>query len=95
MNIDSPDLQQTIEQICDTDVELVLKSELSTALKAIGISSYPYSAYELAMNTVITRQQQGLAQNESSEQLMDRLDQSTSDIRNAYRNTSDILADLG
>ncbi len=79
-------------------VEQLLHQQLSALLTVTSepkISNYQHSDEELALRTVISSQQEGLLNNENSDELMKRLNNSVSDIHKAYTNTSDILASLG
>lgn len=79
-------------------VEQLLHQQLSSLLtvtKEPKISNYQHSDEELALKTVLSSQQEGLLNNENSDQLMQRLNRSVRDIRTTYTNTSDILASLG
>ncbi|ALS34666.1 hypothetical protein PTRA_b0141 [Pseudoalteromonas translucida KMM 520] len=99
----TPDLSPKItsdflSQFSDEKVAQLLQQQLSvliTPAKKANISSYHYSAEELAIRTVITSQQEGLLKNEHSDKLIQRLNKSVTDIQGAYGNTSDILFNLG
>jgi len=87
-----------LSQFSDEKVAQLLQQQLSvliTPAKKANISSYHYSAEELAIRTVITSQQEGLLKNEHSDKLIQRLNKSVTDIQGAYANTSDILFNLG
>lgn len=87
-----------LSQFSDEKVAQLLQQQLSvliTPAKKANISSYHYSAEELAIRTVITSQQEGLLKNEHSDKLIQRLNKSVKDIQGAYANTSDILFNLG
>ncbi|MBB1405297.1 hypothetical protein H5079_06665 [Pseudoalteromonas sp. SG44-5] len=87
-----------LSQFSDEKVAQLLQQQLSvliTPAKKENISSYHYSAEELAIRTVITSQQEGLLKNEHSDKLIQRLNKSVKDIQGAYANTSDILFNLG
>jgi len=86
------------KNVSDEAIDTLLINQLTVELtltKVAAVSSYQYSAQELAARTITSRQNEGLALNENSEQLLARLDQSAASIRTAYSNTSSILADLG
>ena len=70
-------------------------SALITISSGPTVFDYKYSDKELALRTVISSQQEGLLNNENSDELMKRLNKSVKDIHGAYANTSDILASLG
>jgi len=80
-----------LSQFSDEKVAQLLQQQLSvqiTPAKKANISSYHYSAEELAIRTVITSQQEGLLKNEHSDKLIQRLNKSVTDIQGAYANTS-------
>lgn len=79
------------------DVDALLMSQLGHELKIVELQPFPQfaSPEDFAIHAMVTNQQEGLLKNENSEALMSRLEQSTSNIKNAYSNTSNILADLG
>ena len=81
----------------EPNVDALLMSQLGQEFKRIKFQPFPMfsSAESFATHAIIAHQNEGLMNNESSNELLERLDQSTSNIKNAYRNTSDILADLG
>lgn len=96
--INSLSTQPPVMSMSDQSVDNLLVSQIHnefTITKGVAISNYEYSAEELAIRTVVSHQNEGLARNENSEQLLSRLDQSAANIRNAYSNTSAILADIG
>lgn len=57
--------------------------------------NYKLSDEELALRTFISSQHEGLLKNESSSQLIERLNTTVKNIQGAYANTSDILSSLG
>ena len=79
-------------------VEDVLKQQLTSLFTISSTPStlnYKLSDEELALRTVISSQHEGLLKNESSTQLIERLNTSVKNIQGAYANTSDILSSLG
>jgi hypothetical protein len=91
-------VQELLSQFDEKKVEQLLHQELSSLLtisSAPSLIDYKYSDQELALRTVISSQQEGLLNNENSDELMKRLNISVKDIHGAYANTSDILASLG
>lgn len=92
--------EELINQFGEETVEQLLQQQLSSLLtvssqKSVLNYQSQYSAEELALRTVITSQQEGLLNNENSDNLMARLNQSVQNIHSAYANTSDILSSLG
>jgi len=91
-------VQELLSQFDEERVEQLLHQQFSSLLTLSSVptvSDYPYSDQELALRTVISSQQEGLLNNENSDELMKRLNKSVRDIHGAYANTSDILANLG
>ncbi|MGL1956175.1 MAG: hypothetical protein OCD00_02490 [Colwellia sp.] len=91
-------VQALLSQFNEEKVEQLLHQQfasLITVSSAPTVFDYKYSDKELALRTVTNSQQEGLLNNENSEQLIKRLNQSVKDIHGAYANTSDILASLG
>ena len=91
-------VQELLNHFDDKKVEQLLHQELASLIPISSepiTSDYNYSDRELALRTVITNQQEGLLNNENSDELMLRLNKSVKDIQGAYANTSDILASLG
>ena len=90
--------QELLSQLDEERVEQLLHQQFSAL---ITVSSgptnfdYKYSDKELALRTVISSQQEGLLNNEDSDELIKRLNKSVKNIHGAYANTSDILASLG
>ncbi|MBQ4833548.1 hypothetical protein J8L70_09885 [Pseudoalteromonas sp. MMG010] len=78
--------------------EMVLEQQLTslfTISSTPSFGNYKLTNEERALRTVISSQQEGLLQNESSDKLMARLNTSVKNIAGAYANTSDILSSLG
>jgi len=97
-NIAPEIVQELLNQFDEKKVEQLLHQELSSLLTITSAPTafdYKYSDKELALRTVVSSQQEGLLNNENSNELMKRLDKSVKDIHGAYANTSDILASLG
>ncbi len=91
-------VQELLSQFDEKRVEQLLHQQLATLTTASdqpSVFDYKYSDKELALRTVISHQQEGLINNENSDELMNRLNKSVKDIQGAYANTSDILASLG
>jgi len=91
-------VQPPINQFSDERVGQLLQQQLGSLITISShpnINEYPASDEELALLTVFTSQQEGLLNNENSDELMARLKQSVTGIHAAYANTSDILASLG
>ena len=90
--------QELLSQLDEERVEQLLHQQFAAL---ITVSSgptnfdYKYSDKELALRTVISSQQEGLLNNEDSDELIKRLNKSVKNIHGAYANTSDILASLG
>jgi len=95
----TPNMVQGIPgKLDDEKVEKLLNQQISSLVTITNnspIYNYQYSDKDLALHTVISSQQQGLLNNENSNQLLERLNKSVKDIHSAYANTSDILASLG
>ena len=97
-NIAPEMVQELLSQFDEERVEQLLHQQFAAL---ITVSSgptnfdYKYSDKELALRTVISSQQEGLLNNENSDELMKRLNKSVKNIHGAYANTSDILASLG
>ncbi|WP_085298761.1 hypothetical protein [Cognaticolwellia mytili] len=91
-------VQELLSQFDEKRVEQLLHQQLAsltTSSNEPAVFDYQYSDKELALRTVISNQQEGLLNNENSDELMKRLNKSVKDIHGAYANTSDILASLG
>ena len=97
-NIAPEMVQELLSQFDEERVEQLLHQQFAAL---ITVSSgptnfdYKYSDKELALRTVISSQQEGLLNNEDSDELIKRLNKSVKNIHGAYANTSDILASLG
>ncbi len=87
-------VQELLSQYDEEKVEQLLHQQLAS-LTTEPVYGYDYSDKELALRTVISSQNEGLLNNENSDELMERLRISVKDIHGAYANTSDILASLG
>ena len=88
-------VQELLNQFDEKKVEQLLHQELSSLLTITSVATafdYKYSDKELALRTVVSSQQEGLLNNENSDELMKRLNASVKNIHGAYANTSDILA---
>ncbi|MGB2741958.1 MAG: hypothetical protein WBC60_15565 [Cognaticolwellia sp.] len=97
-NIAPEMVQELLRPFDDKRVEQLLHQQFAALISVSSekpIFDYPYSDKELALHTVISSQQEGLLNNENSDKLIKRLNQSVKDIHGAYANTSDILANLG
>ena len=97
-NIAPEMVQDLLRPFDDKRVEQLLHQQFATLISVSNekpIFDYQYSDKELALRTVISSQQEGLLNNENSDELIKRLNKSVKDIHGAYANTSDILASLG
>jgi hypothetical protein len=91
-------VQELLSQFSEEKVEQLLQQQLAsltTLPSQPNTPNYQYSDEELALIAVVTSQQEGLLNNENSDKLMARLNQSVADIHTAYASTSDILSSLG
>lgn len=89
---------ELLSQFSEEKVEQLLQQQLSSLLTVSSqtkVSKYQNSNEEIALQTIISSQQEGLNNNENSDKLMTRLNKSVKDIQTAYANTSDILSSLG
>ena len=85
--------EQHLSQFGEEKVEQLLQQQfvsLLTVSSQAKVPVYPSSDEELALFTVLTSHQEGLLNNENSDELMARLSQSVTGIHAAYANTSDI-----
>lgn len=92
------DIQATLTQFSDQDVDKLLKQQLAGDIViSKGMQSFynEYTTEELAVRTIVSNHQEGLKNNENTDQLMSRLDDSAANFRTAYTNTSSILSSLG
>jgi hypothetical protein len=97
-NIAPEMVQELLGQFDEKRVEELLHQQFASLITVSSgptVFDYKYSDKELALRTVISNQQDGLLNNENSDELMKRLNKSVKDIHGAYANTSDILASLG
>ena len=97
-NIAPEIVQQLLGQFDEERAEELLHQQFASLLTISStptVFDYKYSDKELALRTVISSQQEGLLNNESSDELLERLNKSVKDIHGAYANTSEILASLG
>lgn len=97
-NIAPEMVQELLGQFDEKRVEELLHQQFASLITVSSgptVFDYKYSDKELALRTVISNQQDGLLNNENSDELMKRLNESVKDIHGAYANTSDILASLG
>lgn len=94
--------QMSLDDMVDEDVDSLLKKQLITDSLIVNkyiaheFSYYEHaSASDVAITAMVRHQQEGLNNNEASDQLLARLEQSAVDINSAYRNASDFLFDIG
>ena len=100
------DLQLKNQSLGDEELDQLLQQQITSiftisettsnaTLNSVKATDYKSSTEELAIRKVLTSQQEGLLNNESSDKLMERLNYSVKNVHQAYANTSDILSDLG
>ncbi|NQY89318.1 MAG: hypothetical protein HRT51_16530 [Colwellia sp.] len=97
-NIAPEMVQELLSQFDEERVEQLLQQQFASLITVSSqptVFNYQHSDKELALRIVISSQQNGLLNNENSDELMKRLNKSVQDIHGAYANTSDILASLG
>lgn len=94
--------QMSLDDMVDQDVDYLLKHQLITDSLIVNkhiAHEFSYfehaSASDVAITAMVRHQQEGLNNNEASDQLLARLEQSAVDINSAYRNASDFLFDIG
>jgi len=94
--------QMSLDDMVDQDVDFLSKHQLITDSLIVNkyiaheFSYYEHaSASDVAITAMTRHQQEGLNNNEASDQLLARLEQSAVDINSAYRNASDFLFDIG
>jgi hypothetical protein len=93
-SIGDEELNQLLQQQI-TSIFTLSDTTSNATLNSVKATDYKSSTEELAIRKVLTSQQEGLLNNESSDKLMERLNYSVKNVHQAYANTSDILSDLG
>ncbi|WP_426369084.1 hypothetical protein [Pseudocolwellia sp. HL-MZ7] len=88
------ELDQLLQQQI-TSISTLSDTTSNATLNNVQAFDYKSSTEELAIRKVLTSQQEGLLNNESSDKLMERLNYSVKNVHQAYANTSDILSDIG
>jgi hypothetical protein len=92
-------LKQSSLALNEQDLDNLLKQQIKGQLQIAQVSaaspSYQISADQFAMRSVFKQQHIGLQQGQNADQLMQSLDNSVRNVRNAYGKTSELLQTLG